>query len=1212
MNKLFTRCFISRALALLVVITLTGLQLSAQTVRYSDSWSRKGFTLVESKTSNIAVDYSVEEFTLSPVDVKGESMVNVELPGVFLPGDEGAPNLPGEARYIAIPSGSQPHVRIMAQRVEVYENVNVAPAIRIPLEGDDNPIVCEKNNQIYSENAFYPANPVQISEVMPIRGVDVVLLGVTPFQYNPVTKQLKVYRDLQIQVENVGGNGQFGDVAYRNRFWDPIISDFVMNFASLPQVNYSERYTRHYNTEDDECEYIIITPTGADFVRWADTIKNFRTEQGIITKVFTIDEVGGNTTTAIENFINNAYNNWTLKPAACLLLGDYGTDGAKNIMAPIWDNYCVSDNIYADVVGNDYMPDVVMSRITANNNDQLTVMITKFLNYERNPPTSPDFYNHPITALGWQTERWFQICSETIGGFFKYKQGKDPVRINKIYQGTPGSVWSTATNTNTVVNYFGPNGQNYIPQSPTTLGGFDGGTATMINNAINAGSFLLQHRDHGMETGWGEPSYTNTNINGCNNQDLTFVMSINCLTGKYNWGSECFTEKFHRHTKTGYNSGALGLIAASETSYSFVNDSYVWGVYDHWWPDFMPDYGTQPVSRGLLPSFGNAAGKYHLKQSNWPYNTGNKAVTYALFHHHGESFSVIYSEVPQTLTMNHPVEVYENTPTLTIQATPGSTVALTLDGQIVGCEVATPAGVTFNLPATTAGQKLVVVGTLTNYYRYRAEIDVITDVLAANFTAPQTQFCDEASASFEDLSSGQPTAWEWTFEGGTPATSTEQNPTGIVYSTPGSYTVTLTVTKDGETNTYSAPSYITLGTTPIAPVANNAGTCFEMAVPDLTAEGEGLKWYSDEALTQLVNEGPAFTTGQTAVGSYTYYVTQTLTGCESAPVTSVLTISDYPTVVFEAPAPVCLNTAPFVISTVNPVGGTFAGTGINENNEFDASVAGAGNHELAYTYTNEFGCASTSNQTILVNNLPEVSLAPLSAVCQESEPITLSGGLPEGGTYVGENVENGIFNPIVAGDNAVGYSVTDATTGCENTAMQNITVNALPAVNIVADTTLCHNLTVILDATNEGATYAWSTGATTPTFEVDTTGVGLHGTRNISVTVTSAQGCVKAGESVVTFEDCTGVNELDNLSNLRLFPNPTTGILNIELAAKNRTDLNITVVNAQGNKVLASVYQNINGLFNAQLNLANLTDGVYFVMLESNGKVISQKVVVRK
>ena len=134
-------------------------------------------------------------------------------------------------------------------------------------------------------------------------------------------------------------------------------------------------------------------------------------------------------------------------PSSRLQNWDYGTNAANSIVSPIWDSYCVSDNIYADVTNND-MPDIIFARITAQNEDQLETMISKFINYEMEPPTNPGFYDHPITALGWQTERWFQICSESVGGFWKNVLGKDPVRINEVYGGNPAvDPWSTATNT---------------------------------------------------------------------------------------------------------------------------------------------------------------------------------------------------------------------------------------------------------------------------------------------------------------------------------------------------------------------------------------------------------------------------------------------------------------------------------------------------------------------------------------------------------------------------------------------------------------------------------------------------------------------------------------------------------------------------------------------------------------------------------------------
>ncbi len=460
-------------------------------------------------------------------------------------------------------------------------------------------------------------------------------------------------------------------------------------------------------------------------MNWANQIKSFRVKQGITTEIRTLTEVGGNSAGIIETYINNVYASWDPVPAAILLMGDYGSNQNNNIMSPIWDSYCASDNIYGDV-DNDDMPEIVMARMVANNNTELETFVTKFINYESNPPSSPAFYDHPITALGWQTERWFQLCSETVGGYFKNVHGKNPVRINEIYGGNPSSdPWSTATNTSTILNEFGPNGLGYIPATPQELGGWSGGDATDINNAINSGAFILQHRDHGMETGWGEPAYTNSNINGLTNTDLTYVFSINCLTGKYNWSSECFVEKFHRYRYNNVNSGALAVTGASEVSYSFVNDTYVWGLFDNMWPDFMPEYGSTPAERGLLPAFGNAAGKYFLQQSGWPYNTGDKEVTYNLFHHFGDAFLTLYSEVPQDLTIMHDGIILAGLNEFTITADAGSTICLTADDNIIGLAIATGSPQVITITPQFVGTTVTLTVTKTNYYRHEEDIQVI-------------------------------------------------------------------------------------------------------------------------------------------------------------------------------------------------------------------------------------------------------------------------------------------------------------------------------------------------------------------------------------------------------------------------------------------------------------------------------------------------------
>ena len=590
----------------LILLAFSALFAQGQTFSYQNTWGKAGFNLTRSQADVVQVVFSIDKFSIDPVVINGQSLKKVSLPGVFLSNDAGKPDLPGNSRYIAIPQGSTPHLKLVDFQVETISNVDLSPAPELPLDTQKD-IVYPKDAQVYNTNSFYPSNPFQISPVDQIRGTDVVMLGITPFQYNPVTRELKVYKNIKIDLTFEGGNGTFGNDAFRSPYWDPIMADNILNFPSLPKINYPERMQKMRLVKSpatSECEYIIICPTGPDFVRWADSLANWRNQQGILTRVFTLDDVGGNTESAIQSFIDNAYYTWTIKPAACLLLGDYGTDATKNIISHLYTHPAgypsfASDNYYADVTG-DEMPDVVLSRIAANNDAELSIMVGRILNFERNRPTDPGYYQHPISALGWEDDRWFQLCSELVGGFWKNVLHKDVQRINALY--TPANnyingPWSTAPNTNTVMAYFGTAGLNYIPDIPGTLGGFTGGNATMINTAINNGAFVLLHRDHGNYTGWGEPAYSTGNVNQLTNTLLPFVFSINCETGAYHnpagCPAACFQEVFQRLTKNGHDAGAVGLVCPSEVSYSFVNDTFLWGVFDNLWPNFTPNFKKQ-------------------------------------------------------------------------------------------------------------------------------------------------------------------------------------------------------------------------------------------------------------------------------------------------------------------------------------------------------------------------------------------------------------------------------------------------------------------------------------------------------------------------------------------------------------------------------------------------------------------------------------------
>jgi len=81
------------------------------------------------------------------------------------------------------------------------------------------------------------------------------------------------------------------------------------------------------------------------------------------------------------------------------------------------------------------------------------------------------------------------------------------------------------------------------------------------------------------------------------------------------------------------------------------------------------------------------------------------------------------------------------------------------------------------------------------------------NTVSADFMADLTFIVEGESVNFTDLSAGNITTWSWEFEGGDPATSSEQNPT-VMYALEGLYDVTLTVSNATSSNTMVKEDYI--------------------------------------------------------------------------------------------------------------------------------------------------------------------------------------------------------------------------------------------------------------------------------------------------------------------------------------------------------------------------------------------------------------------
>ena len=126
--------------------------------------------------------------------------------------------------------------------------------------------------------------------------------------------------------------------------------------------------------------------------------------------------------------------------------------------------------------------------------------------------------------------------------------------------------------------------------------------------------------------------------------------------------------------------------------------------------------------------------------------------------------------------------------------------------------------------------------------------------LQANFTANKTNICSGSTIHFTDESTGSPTNWKWTFTGGTPNTSTAQNPM-VSYDSAGTYAVKLVVSNTGGTDSLEQTGYITVTASPVAGlIAANPDTVCSGDSSRLSAVGSSgtLQWQSSIKRQQII------------------------------------------------------------------------------------------------------------------------------------------------------------------------------------------------------------------------------------------------------------------------------------------------------------------------------------------------------------------------
>jgi hypothetical protein len=258
-----------------------------------------------------------------------------------------------------------------------------------------------------------------------------------------------------------------------------------------------------------------------------------------------------------------------------------------------------------------------------------------------------------------------------------------------------------------------------------------------------------------------------------------------------------------------------------------------------------------------------------------------------------------------------------------------------------------------------------------------------------------------------------------------------------------------------------------------------------------------------------------------------------------------------------------------------------------------STPAASTNYTVSTTVNGCLGSATSS----VVANITTVTIAGNTAICVgQTANLTASGA----NTYTWNTSATTTSISVTPTTNTTYTAMgTNTTTGCMGQAAQTVTVNALPTVSVSSSASLiCTGQTASLTASG-ATTYSWNTSATTSVIAVSPTV-----STSYTVTGTDANTCSNSVVITQSVSNCTGINANTISQNgLLVYPNPNTGLFTIEL--NNGSVKTIQVMDLTGRIVLANTTSNDK----IDFNISTLSNGVYYVKVQSNNSVEVIKIV---
>jgi len=269
----------------------------------------------ETKTS---IEFSLSGLSLESVTYEDKNYIKaIPLESDFSDfgyvNEEGMPDLPLYSKSVIIPDLSNVRVNIISADYQTIKDIDMVPAQPLQIEGKEEDIPFIINESAYSLNEFYPGPLVSVSEPAIFKDFRIAEVTTYPVQYNPVTREMRVYSNIEYELIYDGLDGRNIKIRNNNFISEaflPLYRDFLLNADEVLTDFTPQRGG-----------YLIVSAYSC--TTKAQELAEWKHRKGYNVQIISTSDLGGNpTNTQIKNAIQNVYNNSDPQLEYVALIGD--------------------------------------------------------------------------------------------------------------------------------------------------------------------------------------------------------------------------------------------------------------------------------------------------------------------------------------------------------------------------------------------------------------------------------------------------------------------------------------------------------------------------------------------------------------------------------------------------------------------------------------------------------------------------------------------------------------------------------------------------------------------------------------------------------------------------------------------------------------------------------------------------------------------------